>query len=71
MKSTRVIEILARKTTIPDDSVTFAEIEEALAIGIEAVNKIDRIKDMIEGTIDHLDRDDALDLLTQIKEVIE
>ena len=33
-------------------------------------NRIAKIADLVEGTIDHFDLDDALDLLYQIKEVI-
>ena len=34
-------------------------------------NRLERIADIIEGTIDHLDRDDAMDMLYQIKEVLK
>lgn len=33
-------------------------------------NRLEKIADIVEGTIDHLDRDDALDMLYQIKEVL-
>ena len=33
--------------------------------------KIAEITDLVEGTIDHLDKDDAIDLLYQIKEVLK
>ena len=34
-------------------------------------NRLERIADIVEGTIDHLDRDDAIDMLYQIKEVLK
>ena len=34
-------------------------------------NRLERIADIVEGTIDHLDRDDAMDMLYQIKEVLK
>lgn len=33
-------------------------------------NRLAKIADLVEGTIDHFDLDDAMDLLYQIKEVI-
>ena len=32
--------------------------------------RLEKIADLVEGTIDHFDRDDAIDLLYQIKEVL-
>lgn len=37
---------------------------------ISALDKISRIEDLIEGTIDHLDRDDAIDMLYEVKSII-
>ena len=34
-------------------------------------NRLERIAEIVEGTIDHLDRDDAMDMLYQIKEVLK
>lgn len=34
-------------------------------------NRLERIANIVEGTIDHLDRDDAMDMLYQIKEVLK
>lgn len=31
---------------------------------------IEKIKDIVEGTIDHLDRDDVLDMLYEIKRLL-
>ena len=32
--------------------------------------RLERIKELVAGTIEHFDRDDAMDLLYQIKKVI-
>lgn len=32
---------------------------------------LDKIRDIVEGTIDHLDRDDALDMLYEIKRLLK
>ena len=32
--------------------------------------KLRKIADLVEGSIDHFDRDDAMDLLYQIKEIV-
>ena len=34
-------------------------------------DKLAKIADLVEGTIDHFDLDDAIDLLYQIKEVLK
>lgn len=31
---------------------------------------IEKIRDIVEGTIDHLDREDALDMLYEIKRLV-
>lgn len=33
--------------------------------------RLKKIADLVDGTIDHFDRDDAMDLLYQIKEVLK
>jgi len=35
-----------------------------------ADSKLRKIADLVEGSIDHFDRDDAMDLLYQIKEIV-
>ena len=32
---------------------------------------LDKIRDIVEGTIDHLDRDEALDILYEIKRLLK
>ena len=43
---------------------------EAAALSILALKKVSKIQDLVEGTIDHLDRDDALDMLYEIKRIL-
>ena len=43
---------------------------EIIDIVIKNNEAFEKIKGLLEGTIDHFDRDDAMDLLYQIKEVI-
>lgn len=43
---------------------------EAAALSILALKKISKIQDIVEGTIDHFDRDDALDMLYEIKRIL-
>ena len=41
--------------------------EDAVNDSVSALQKIIRLKDTVEGTIDHLDLDDAMDMLYDIK----
>ena len=43
---------------------------EAMDEAIYAMDKISRIEDLVEGTIDHFDRDDAIDMLYEVKSII-
>lgn len=43
---------------------------EAAALSILALKKVSKIQDIVEGTIDHFDRDDALDMLYEIKRIL-
>lgn len=36
----------------------------------ESDKRLEKITELVEGTIDHFDREDAMDLLYQIKEVL-
>lgn len=42
----------------------------ALDMAIQALEQITKIADIVDGTIDHFDRDDAMDILYEIKGVI-
>ena len=44
---------------------------ESLDMAIKSLEKLDKITDMTEGTIDHFDLEDAMDLLYDIKGVVE
>lgn len=41
-----------------------------VAEALRADNRLGKIAELVEGTIDHFDRDDAMDLLYRIKKVI-
>lgn len=41
--------------------------EEAVNDSVSALQKVIRLKDTVEGEIDHLDLDDAIDMLYDIK----
>lgn len=44
---------------------------EAEEMAIQALEQINKITALLDGTIDHFDRDDAIDLLYEIKGVIK
>ena len=43
----------------------------ALDMAIKNLEQITKIADIVEGTIDHFDRDDAMDTLYDIKDVLK
>ena len=43
---------------------------DAMDKAISALKKVSRIEELVEGTIDHFDRDDALDMLYEIKNIL-
>lgn len=47
------------------------ESHTAMMMAIQALEQINKITDLLDGTIDHFDRDDAIDLLYEIKEMIK
>ena len=47
--------------------MTLHEMDEKINHDSEIIEKI---KDIVDGTIDHLDRDDALDMLYEIKRLL-
>lgn len=51
--------------------VSEKSVYDAMDEAISALDRISRIENLVEGTIDHFDRDDALDLLHEVKGVIE
>jgi len=44
---------------------------EAYKMAMDALEQITKIADIVEGTIDHFDYDDAMDVLYEIKGVIK
>ena len=42
-----------------------------ISILLTVCTAFDRIADIVDGDIDHLDRDDAMDLLYEIKSIIK
>ena len=47
--------------------MTLCEMDEKINHDSEIIEKI---RDIVEGTIDHLDREDALDMLYEIKRLV-
>lgn len=47
------------------------KVQEAIDMAIKAIEQITKIADIVDGTIDHFDYDDAMDLLYEIKGVIK
>ena len=43
---------------------------DAMDEAISALKKVSRIEELVEGTIDHFDRDDALDMLYEVKSIL-
>lgn len=43
---------------------------DAMDEAISALKKVSRIEELVEVTIDHFDRDDALDMLYEVKSII-
>lgn len=45
--------------------------KDAVDASIRALRAVDKIYDAVDGKIDHFDRDDAMDLLYDIKRILE
>ena len=43
---------------------------DAMDKAISALKKVSRIEGLVDGTIDHFDREDALDMLYEVKSII-
>lgn len=43
---------------------------EAMDEAVSAMDKISRIENLVDGTLDHFDREDALDMLYEVKSII-
>ena len=54
-----------------DKAIQIAQaVKEAMDEAISAMDKISRIEGLVDGTIDHFDREDALDMLYEVKSII-
>lgn len=56
---------------IKDHLCTTKYVKDAVDASIRALRAVDKIYDAVDGTIDHFDRDDAMDLLYEIKRILE
>lgn len=71
MEKDKAIQIAqAVKAGMAHVFISEKSVGEAMDEAISAMDKISRIKDLVEGTIDHLDMDDALDMLYEVKSII-
>ena len=61
----RILKYSKIESFINDESIQLT-----LDISISAMEKVKKIEDALEGTIDHFDRDDAMDLLYNIKDIL-
>lgn len=53
-----------------EKNIDYAGISEAYQMAFKALEQITKIADIIDGTIDHFDLEDAMDMLYEIKEVV-
>jgi len=61
----RILKNSKIESFINDESIQWT-----LDTSISAMEKIKKIEDALEGTIDDFDRDDAMDLLYNIKDIL-
>ncbi len=61
----RILKNSKIESFINDESIQWT-----LDVSISAMEKVKKIEDALEGTIDHFDRDDAMDLLYNIKDIL-
>lgn len=52
------------------DKNKFIHLVRDIAPSAEPDKRLEKIAELVDGTIEHFDREDAMDLLYQIKEVI-
>lgn len=60
----------AVKTGTAHVFISEKSVGEAMDEAISAMDKISRIEGLVDGTIDHFDREDALDMLYEVKSII-
>lgn len=71
MSIEEVISYLKWIRPINPYSLDRKRIQEAIDMAIKAIEQITKVADLFDGTIDHFDYDDAMDLLYEIKGVIK
>ena len=72
MTREEAIEIFEHNwTCLKNYAYTDNELDEALEMAIKALEQINKIADIVDGTIDHFEYDDAMDMLYEIKGVIK
>lgn len=54
-----------------ENNIDYAGISEAYKMAFKALEQITKIVDIVDGTIDHFEYDDAMDMLYEIKGVIK
>ena len=69
-KSKAILIAQAVKAGTAHVFISEKSVNEAMDEAISAMDKISRIEDLVEGTIDHLNRDDAIDMLYEVKSII-
>ena len=71
MGTDKAIQIAqAVKTGTAHVFISEKSVGEAMDEAISAMDKISRIEGLVDGTIDHFDREDALDMLYEVKSII-
>jgi lipopolysaccharide biosynthesis regulator YciM len=54
-----------------ENNIDYAGISEAYKMAFKALEQITKITDIVDGTIDHFEYDDAMDMLYEIKGVVK
>jgi hypothetical protein len=70
MSREEAIDLLDNLIGMVDDNHS-SDYDTALQMGIKALEQITKIADIVDGTIDHFEYDDAMDMLYEIKGVIK
>lgn len=65
------IKVPTEKFNVREGTISATLKFEWLDIAFDTLEKIIKLKDLTEGTIDHFDRDDAMDMLYEVKEIVE
>ena len=60
-----------RETSLKYTFYTLNEYQTATDMAIEALEQTNKIADIVDGTIDHFEYNDAMDMLYEIKGVIK